>query len=320
MNYLSRMNLGKTVKKPIVQDLMIPSATPPFGLGYKPIDDDLLEMKVRKKARAKAKAMGLCCPSEPLKPYTSTLNGKFVKTRDSQCYWGFPESSYEERTSDEDEEGGKAPSDDDEGSDAKSDSSSDNSSSDSGHGDDDSNSDSESNNSEYYDSQYSGNDWGEPPSDREDEDEGLYYRDYDDDVDYYDGDIKDNVDDAEAEHIDMRSDDGSDQYRLVNLLEDAGEEIGQANDVDYDDYPYGCLLDWSCINDVSSRSSPRYDKYGREIPKLGSFHNSDLCSLTPHIEEEDYINFRLAILDYKLMVHSLKNMTLESPGGDNEKM
>ena len=31
MNYLPRMNLGKTVKKPIVQDLMIPTTTPPFG-------------------------------------------------------------------------------------------------------------------------------------------------------------------------------------------------------------------------------------------------------------------------------------------------
>ena len=40
MNYLPRMNLGKTMKKPIVLDPIIPTATPPFGLGYKPIDDD----------------------------------------------------------------------------------------------------------------------------------------------------------------------------------------------------------------------------------------------------------------------------------------
>ena len=58
MNYLPRMNLGRTVKKPI--------------------DDDLLEMEVRKMARAKTKAKGLPCPSEPLRPYTPTLNGKFV--------------------------------------------------------------------------------------------------------------------------------------------------------------------------------------------------------------------------------------------------
>ena len=50
MNYLLGMNLGKTVKKPIVQDLMIPTTTPPFGLGYKPTDDDLLEMEVRRMA------------------------------------------------------------------------------------------------------------------------------------------------------------------------------------------------------------------------------------------------------------------------------
>ena len=41
MNYLPGMNLGKTMKKPIVLDLIIPIATPPFRLGYKPTDDDL---------------------------------------------------------------------------------------------------------------------------------------------------------------------------------------------------------------------------------------------------------------------------------------
>mgnify|MGYP000995221762 CR=1 FL=1 len=84
MNYFLGMNLGKAVKKPTVQDLAIPTATPPFGLGYKPTDDDLLEMEVRKMARAKAK--GLPCPPEPLKPYTPTLNKKFFKARESQRY------------------------------------------------------------------------------------------------------------------------------------------------------------------------------------------------------------------------------------------
>ena len=65
MNYLPGMNLGKTMKKSTIQVLMIPIATPPFGLGYKPIDDDLLEMEVRKMARAKAKAKGLPCPPKP---------------------------------------------------------------------------------------------------------------------------------------------------------------------------------------------------------------------------------------------------------------
>ena len=49
MNYLLGMNLGKAVEKPIVQDLAIPTATPPFRLGYKPTDDDLLEMEILQK-------------------------------------------------------------------------------------------------------------------------------------------------------------------------------------------------------------------------------------------------------------------------------
>ena len=67
MNYLLGMN-GRAIKKPTVQDLAIPTATPPFRLGYKPTDDDLLEMEVRKMARAKAKARRLPYPPEPLKP------------------------------------------------------------------------------------------------------------------------------------------------------------------------------------------------------------------------------------------------------------
>ena len=118
-----------------------------------------------------------------------------------------------------------------------SDSGSDSSSSDSGHGDDDNNSDSESNNNEDYDSQYSGNNWGEPPSDKEDEDADLYYEEYDDDVDYYDEDIEDDVE------ANRWSDTDSNQYRLINVLEDARKEAEQPNDMDYNDYPYGCPLD-----------------------------------------------------------------------------
>ena len=50
MNYLPRMNLGRAVKKPTIQDMAIPTATPPFGLGYKPTDDDLSEMEMRNMA------------------------------------------------------------------------------------------------------------------------------------------------------------------------------------------------------------------------------------------------------------------------------
>ena len=98
MNYLPGMNLGKTMKKPNVQVPMIPTATPLFRLGYKPTDDDLLEMEVRRMARAKAKAKRLSFPPEPLKPYTPTLNEKFVKARDSQHYWGFLEPRFDPKT------------------------------------------------------------------------------------------------------------------------------------------------------------------------------------------------------------------------------
>ena len=49
--------------------------------------------------------------------------------------------------------------------------------------------------SSCYDSPYNGDDWGEPPSDREDKDADLFYEEYDDEVDYYGQDIED---DAEA--------------------------------------------------------------------------------------------------------------------------
>ena len=158
-------------------------------------------------------------------------------------------SPYEARMSDEDEERGKAPGDSDESRNSKSDCSSDNDSNDDGNGEDDSNSDSESNKSKDYDSQYSGNDWGGPPSDREDEDVGPLYEDhFDDAVDYYDGDIED---DAKVEPIDLESGVESEEYGLENVLEAIGEEVEKADNIDYDDYPYGRLSYWSCITDVS---------------------------------------------------------------------
>ena len=78
MGYFPRMNLGKMVKVAAAQVLTIPTTTPPFGLGYKPMNDDLLEMEVRRMACAKTKAKGLPYPLKPLKPYIPTLNGKFV--------------------------------------------------------------------------------------------------------------------------------------------------------------------------------------------------------------------------------------------------
>ena len=95
MNYLPRMNLGKTMKEAIAQVPIIPTTTPPFGLGYKSTNYDLLEMEVRRMADAKAKAKGLPCPSEPLRPCTPTLNEKFVNAGDSQRYLGFPKLRYD---------------------------------------------------------------------------------------------------------------------------------------------------------------------------------------------------------------------------------
>nr|XP_023874801.1 uncharacterized protein LOC111987328 [Quercus suber] len=197
-------------------------------------------------------------------------------------------SPYEaRRANDEDKEEGETLSNADEGSNSESDSSSDNNISDNGHGYDDSDSGSESNNSEDYDSQYNGNSWEEPSSDREYEDDGLYYEDYDDDVDYYDEDIED---DAKANRW---SDTDSDQYRLENVLEAVGEEIGEANNVNY---------------------------HGKEILELGSYYDSEPGSLTSYTKDEDDINARLAALDQKLMINSLRYITLESLEDDNTKM
>ena len=97
----------------------------------------------------------------------------------------------------------------------------------------------------------------------------------------------------------------SDQYRLLNVLEATGEEIEEADDVDYSDHPYGRLSDWSRITNVSSKSCTRYDKHGREIHKLGSFHYSEPGSLTPYTKEKDDIDVRLAALDQKLMINTI---------------
>ena len=224
------------------------------------------------------------------------------------------ESPYELRASDGDEEGGTTPSDNEDESEDKSDSSNDNNNSNGGHDDDDNNANSDDNNSRSYDSPYNGDDWGKPPSDREDEDADLFYEEYDSDVDYYDKDIED---DAEANGW---SDTNIDQYRLINVLEDAREENAQANKMYHDECPYGHLLHWSDITNVNSWSSPRHDKHGREVLELGSYYDSEPSTPTLHAEEKDDIDARLATLDQKLMVHSLRIMTLKNAEHDEEKM
>ncbi|KAK9984534.1 hypothetical protein SO802_034059 [Lithocarpus litseifolius] len=213
----------------------------------------------------------------------TTLLGDHICNIEEEEYWNACQhtlkSLYELRASDGDEEDGTAPTDDEDESDDKSESSSDNSSSDSGHDDDDSSTNSDDNSSRSYDSPNGGDDWDEPPIDKEDEDADLFYEEYDSDVDYYDHNIEDDV------------------------------EANKWSDTD-----------WSDITNVSSRSGLRYDKHGREVPELGSYYDSKPSSLTPHIEEEDNIDARLAALDQKPMVQSLRIMTLGNAERNEERM
>ena len=126
----------------------------------------------------------------------TTLLGDHICNIEEEEYWKASQhtlkSLYELRANDGDKKGETSPSDDEDGSEDKSDSSSDGSSI-SGHEDDNNNTNNDDNSSRSYDSPYSGDDWGEPPSDREDEDADLFYEKYDSDVDYYDQDIEDDV-------------------------------------------------------------------------------------------------------------------------------
>ena len=197
----------------------------------------------------------------------TTLLGDHVCNIEEEEYWEACQhtlkSSYELKTIDEDEERGVALSDDEDGSEDKSDSSSDNNN-DSGLDDDDSSTDSDDNNGRSYDSPYNGDDLGEPTSDKEDEDANLFYEEYKNDMDYYDQDIED---DAEANRW---SDTDSDQYRLINVLENAKEENAQANQVYHDEYPYRHLSNWSDITIVSSRYGPRYNKHLPQSTDMGN--------------------------------------------------
>ncbi|KAL0001273.1 hypothetical protein SO802_015054 [Lithocarpus litseifolius] len=178
MNYLPGMNLLKTVKNATTQVLIIPTATPPFGLGYKPTNDDLLEMeRYDPKSRIMMPGFELFfdCNNKVLelkKEDTNCVPTDWADYMDPDAMTpllGDAICNIEEED-DEEEEGGEAPNDDDEGSNSKSDSSSDSSISDNENSEDDCNSDNESSSSEDYDNQYSGNDWGAPPSDRDEED------------------------------------------------------------------------------------------------------------------------------------------------------
>ena len=86
------------------------------------------------------------------------------------------------------------------------------------------------------------------------------------------------------------------------------------------EYPYGYLSDRSDITNISSRSGPRHKKHGREVPELGSYCDSEPSTPTLYIVEDDDIDARLAALNQKLMVQSLRNITLENVECNEEKI
>ena len=53
---------------------------------------------------------------------------------------------------------------------------------------------------------------------------------------------------------------------------------------------------------------------------MGLYYDLEHSSLTPHVEEEDDIYARLAALDQKLMVHSVRILTFENAERDNKRM
>ena len=133
-------------------------------------------------------------------------------------------------------------------------------------------------------------------------------------MDYYDQDIEDDIEANRWSNTDI------DQYRLINVLKNAREENAQANQMYHEEYPYGHFSDWSNITNVSLRSGPRYDKHGKVVLELGSYYDSEPSTPTLHTIEDDDINARLATVDQKLMVHSLKIMTLENAERNKERM
>uniref|UniRef100_A0A2N9HKR9 Uncharacterized protein n=1 Tax=Fagus sylvatica TaxID=28930 RepID=A0A2N9HKR9_FAGSY len=78
MGYFPGMGLGRK-DQGIAEFQDYPKAIPTFGLGYKPTEEELLQKKERFLARIEAQNKGLPFDPIPMKPYTLTLNGKFVK-------------------------------------------------------------------------------------------------------------------------------------------------------------------------------------------------------------------------------------------------
>ena len=94
MDYFPSLGLGRN-NQGLLNFTSHAPTIPPFGLGYKPTNEDLLEEGLKKIACSKAKVKGLSYEPFTLKPYTLTLNGKFVKEREVKLYSMFPEPWYD---------------------------------------------------------------------------------------------------------------------------------------------------------------------------------------------------------------------------------
>ena len=84
------MSQGKTMKGATVKAPTIATATLPFGLGYRPTDEDLLEMELKKTACAKAKAKGFPSPLEPFKAIHSYTKWEVYQSWRLLALLGFP--------------------------------------------------------------------------------------------------------------------------------------------------------------------------------------------------------------------------------------
>ncbi|KAL0011206.1 hypothetical protein SO802_006314 [Lithocarpus litseifolius] len=115
-------------------------------------------------------------------------------------------------------------------------------------------------------------------------------------------DKSDSSSDGSSNDSGHNDDDSSTNNDDNSNRKNAREENARANQMYHDEYPYGHFSDWSDITNVSSRSSPRYNKHGREVPKLGSYYDLEPSSPIPYTEKEDDIDARLAALNQKLMV------------------
>ena len=85
-------------------------------------------------------------------------------------------------------------------------------------------------------------------------------------MDYYDGDIKDDV---EASNGDIKDDvevEGGDIEDDAEAKDGDVEDDAEAEGEDYDEYPHGWPSDWSCITYAGPKPGPQYDNMVERFP------------------------------------------------------